>query len=123
MQLGMTSTGLVGELQGLRAPSAERHRLLQQIGRAVDACSPFGGCFPAGNGPALAAWYLGVLALVPLFGALAAGPAVVCGVTGRRRARLLPGQEGGGHAWAGLLLGVGAGVANLTWAAVWLAVL
>ncbi|HUO86975.1 MAG TPA: hypothetical protein VM617_06260 [Thermoanaerobaculia bacterium] len=119
----MTSRGLVGELQGFHGDSAERHRLLQQIGRVVDACSPFGRCFPAGNGPALAAWYLGVLALVPLFGALAAGPAVACGVTGRHRARLLPGQEGGVHAWAGLILGVVAGAANLSWAVVWLAAL
>lgn len=123
MQLGMTSRGLVGELQGLRTTSAERHRLLQQIGRVVDACSPFGSFFPAGNGPALAAWYLGVLALVPLFGALAAVPAVACGMNGRRLARLLPGKEGGVHAWAGVILGVGAGIANLTWAVVWLAAL
>lgn len=89
----------------------------------VDACSPFGSCFPAANGPALAAYYLGVFALVPLFGALAAVPAVTCGWAGTRRARFLPGQEGSGHAWAGLALGAAAGAANLSWALVWLAAL
>jgi hypothetical protein len=123
MQLGITSRGLVGELQGYPAATAGRSRLLQQVGRAVDACTPFGSCFPAANAPALAAYYLGVCALVPLFGALAAGPAVACGLTGRRRARFLPGQEGSGHAWAGVVLGTAAGVANLSWVAVWLAAL
>ena len=123
MQLGMTSRGLVGDLQGYPAATAGRSRLLQHIGRAVDACTPFGSCFPAGNAPALAAYYLGVFALVPLFGAMAAGPAVACGLAGTRRARFLPGQEGSGHAWTGLVLGAAAGVANLSWAAVWLAAL
>lgn len=123
MQLGKTSQGLVGELQGLHATPAGRSRLLQRIGRVVDACTPFGGCFPAGNGSALAAYYLGVLALVPLFGALAAGPAVACGLAGTRRARFLPGQEGGAHAWTGVVLGAAAGTANLAWAAVWAALL
>lgn len=123
MQLGITSRGLVGDLQGYSTATAGRSRLLQQIGRAVDACTPFGSCFPAANAPALAAYYLGVFALVPLFGALAAGPAVACGLAGTRRARFLPGQEGSGHAWTGVVLGVAAGVANLSWAGVWLAAL
>lgn len=120
MQLGISSQGLVGDLQGPSALSAGRRHLLQRIGRVVDACSPFGSCFPAANGPALAAYYLGVFTLVPLFGALAAVPAVTCGLAGTRRARFLPGQEGGAHAWTGLVLGGAAGVANLSWAAVWL---
>lgn len=123
MQLGMPSHGLVGDLQGLRGPSAGGRHLLQRIGRLVDTCSPFGSCFPAANGAALAAYYLGVLALIPLFGALAAGPAVACGLAGTRRARFLPGQEGSGHAWAGIALGAAAGTANLLWAGVWLALL
>lgn len=123
MQLGITSRGLVGDLQGYPAATAGRSRLLQHVGRAVDACTPFGSCFPAANAPALAGYYLGVFALVPLFGALAAGPAVACGLAGTRRARFLPGQEGSGHAWTGVVLGVAAGVANLSWAGIWLAAL
>lgn len=123
MQLGITSRGLVGDLQGYPVATAGRSRLLQQIGRAVDACTPFGSCFPAANAPALAAYYLGVFALVPLFGALAAGPAVACGLAGTRRARFLPGQEGSGHAWTGVVLGAAAGVANLSWALAWAAAL
>lgn len=124
MQLGISTHGLVGDLQGLRGPTAGgRHLLLQRIGRAVDVCSPFGSCFPAANGPALAAYYLGVLALTPLFGALAAWPAVACGLAGTRRARFLPGQEGNGHAWAGIALGAAAGTANLVWAGLWLTLL
>lgn len=122
MQLGIPSQGLVGDLQGLGGPSAGGRRLLlERIGRIVDTCSPFGSFFPAANGPALAAYYLGVLALIPLFGALAAWPAVACGLAGTRRARFLPGQEGSGHAWAGIALGAAAGTANLLWALVWAA--
>ncbi len=64
------------------------------------------GILPRRNPVALFAYYLGVFALVPVVG-LALGPlAVVLGVFGVRAARRKPKARGGGHAWAGVVMGV-----------------
>ena len=63
------------------------------------------GILPRRNPFALFAYYLGVFALVPVVG-LALGPlAVVLGVFGVRAARRKPDVKGGGHAWAGVVMG------------------
>ncbi len=119
-QQALTRQRLVGELSPATPRTPETPgRWLAALARVVDACSPFGEVFPAVNGAALGSYYLGVLALVPLFGALPAPAAVALGWRGLRRAPAVGGR-GTAHAAFGLAVGALAGAANLAWAVVWL---
>jgi hypothetical protein len=85
----------------------------------IEAASPF-GWLPLDNLPALAAYYLGIFALVPIFGLPFAAAAVWEGLDGRRQA-LTDHRTGSGHALAGLALGVLSLAGHLV-AALWLTV-
>ncbi len=64
-----------------------------------------GGLIPYRNGWALAAYYLGVFALMPCLGVPLGIAAVVLGIVGLRFAKTHPEARGKGHAWAGIVLG------------------
>jgi hypothetical protein len=64
------------------------------------------------NPRALASYYLGILSLIPLLGALLGPAAVVLGVMGARAAPSTPGQVGQAHARIGIILGVVTTLAN-----------
>ena len=71
---------------------------------------------PFRNTVALAAYYCGVFALVPLVGGLVLGPAAfVLGILGLRRVQADPRIKGTGHAVAGVVLGALTFVGNLLW--------
>ena len=61
--------------------------------------------FPHRNPLALAAYYLGLFALIPDLGIVLGPIAVALGAGGLRRVRRDPAVQGRGHAWAGLLTG------------------
>jgi hypothetical protein len=60
---------------------------------------------PSKNGPALAAYYLGLLALFPCLGFPVGVAAVWFGIKGLRRVRENPAVRGGAHAWVGIVCG------------------
>ena len=60
---------------------------------------------PYKNPMALAAYYLGIFALVPLLGGVLALPAIGLGIAGLIRCRRNPLLKGTVHAWVGLVLG------------------
>jgi hypothetical protein len=61
---------------------------------------------PYKNGPALAAYYLGVVALIPFLGLLAAPFAIGFGIVGIRAYYRDPRRKGIVHAWTGIALGL-----------------
>ena len=61
---------------------------------------------PYKNGAALAAYYIGVVALIPFLGLLAAPFAIGFGVVGIRAYNREPKCKGIVHAWVGIALGV-----------------
>ncbi len=67
---------------------------------------------PSRNGPALAAYYLGIFSLFPCLGFFLAIPAVYFGIQGLRRVRENPAVRGGAHAWVGLICGCLFGLFN-----------
>lgn len=67
-----------------------------------------GGLIPYKNGPALAAYYLGIFSMVPCLlgaGVLLGVPAIVCGVMGLKKRKQNPIVKGSAHAWIGIVLG------------------
>jgi hypothetical protein len=60
---------------------------------------------PYRNLKAMAAYYLGLLSLVPILGLLSAPLAIVLGILGLRKARIDKGAHGRIHAWIGIVLG------------------
>ena len=64
------------------------------------------------NPKALAGYYLGILSLVPLLGAVLGPAAVVLGLMGARAAPATPGQVGQAHARIGIILGILTTLAN-----------
>jgi hypothetical protein len=60
---------------------------------------------PYRNGPALAAYYLGVFGLIPVLGFVFGPLAFVLGIVGLIKARRTPNAHGTGHAIAGIVLG------------------
>jgi hypothetical protein len=64
-----------------------------------------GGVIPYKNGPALAAYYLAVAALIPVFGFFCAIPAFFLGLKGLKKAKLEPHVRGQVHAWIGVVVG------------------
>jgi hypothetical protein len=74
-----------------------------------DAAADDGGIstlIPYRNPQALAAYYLGLFALIPIIGLLTAPFAIVCGVLGVRAARRDKNAKGTVHALIGVLFGV-----------------
>lgn len=61
---------------------------------------------PYKNGAALAAYYIGVVALIPFLGLLAAPFAIGFGIVGIRAYQRDPRRKGIVHAWTGIALGV-----------------
>ena len=66
-----------------------------------------GGLIPYKNGPALAAYYVGLLGLVPLLGILPGAIALVLGIIGLKKRREQPAVRGAAHAWIGIIVGGG----------------
>lgn len=72
---------------------------------ASGADSAIEALIPYRNAGALAAYYLGVFALIPCVGLILAVLAIGFGVAGLRAARQHPQTKGRGHAVAGIVLG------------------
>lgn len=64
-----------------------------------------GGLIPYKNPPALIAYYLGIVGLVPLIGVPVAVYAIFLGRKGLRLRRERPVISGAAHAWIGIVLG------------------
>lgn len=64
-----------------------------------------GGVIPYKNPPALLAYYLGIVSLVPVLGCFTGIAAVALGIRGLRKRRTEPHVKGSVHAWIGILLG------------------
>lgn len=64
-----------------------------------------GGLIPYKNGPALAAYYLGVFSAIPLLGMPLGIAGLILGILGLRRAREHPEAKGKAHAWVGIIAG------------------
>lgn len=65
-----------------------------------------GGLIPYKNGMALAAYYCGVFAFVPIFTFILGPLAVIFGFLGLSKAKKHPEARGKGHAIAGIVLGL-----------------
>jgi hypothetical protein len=68
---------------------------------------------PYRNGMALAAYYCGVFALIPLLGAVLGWVALGLGVAGLRAAKKNPVMGGKVHAWVGIVLGALCALGNV----------
>jgi len=64
-----------------------------------------GGLVPYKNGPALAAYYLGVFSLIPFLGVPLGIAAFILGIRGLRKAKEHPEVKGKAHAWVGIIAG------------------
>ena len=84
----------------------------QAVGPAVPAESIVGTFVPSKNGPALAAYYLGLLSLFPCLGFPLGVAAVYFGIRGIRRERENPAVRGANHAWVGVICGTVFGAFN-----------
>ncbi len=71
----------------------------------VESDGTLGGLIPYKNGPALAAYYLGVCSAIPVIGIGLGIAAVFRGRTGLRRAKEHPEVKGKAHAWVGIIAG------------------
>ena len=67
---------------------------------------------PYKNGPALAAYYLGIFSMIPCVGLLLAVPALILGVIGLKKRRDNPIVKGSVHAWIGIIMG---GIFTIIW--------
>ncbi len=74
-----------------------------------------GGIIPYKNGPALAAYYLGIFSLLPCIGLALAIPAFILGIIGLKKKKENPAVRGSAHAWIGIIMG---GIFTLVWGAV-----
>lgn len=84
------------------SPQVDPARHVSAPGAAESIAEAF---VPSKNGPALAAYYLGLLSLLPCLGFPIGVAAVYFGVKGLRRVRANPAVRGGIHAWVGLICG------------------
>ena len=71
-----------------------------------------GGIIPYKNGPALAAYYLGIFSLLPCIGLVLAIPAFILGIMGLKKRKENPAVKGSVHAWIGIIMG---GIFTLVW--------
>lgn len=74
---------------------------------------PTGGLIPYKNGPALAAYYLGVFSVIPVLGLFLGLGALVLGIMGLRMAARQPEVKGKVQAWVGIIVGGFFGLAYL----------
>jgi hypothetical protein len=74
--------------------------------RRRQEADPLGGLIPYRNGQALAAYYCGVFSLIPCVGLILGPIALIMGILGLRYSKLHPAAKGGGHAIAGIVLGL-----------------
>jgi hypothetical protein len=66
-----------------------------------------GGIIPYKNGPALAAYYIGIVSMLCCFAGLPVGiVAVVLGIMGLKKRARQPEVKGSVHAWIGIICGV-----------------
>lgn len=74
---------------------------------AVDEMTPdaTAGIIPYKNPAALAAYYMGVFSVIPLFGFFLAPAAIICGIIGLRKKKQYPNAKGSVHAWIGIVCG------------------
>ena len=72
---------------------------------ALASDDPLGGMIPTKNGPALAAYYLGIFSVIPFLGIPMGIIALILGIKGLRRAREHPEAKGKVHAWVGIIAG------------------
>jgi len=79
-------------------------------GAATDAVEFF---VPYKNGYALAAYYLGIFALVPGIGIFVGVPAFFLGLKGLKVAKQHPQARGKVHAWVGIIMGGLFGIGQL----------
>lgn len=70
-----------------------------------DATIGYSGMIPSRNGPALAAYYLGIFSFIPFLGILLGIPAFFLGLAGLKRLKRFPEVKGKVHAWIGILVG------------------
>jgi hypothetical protein len=70
-----------------------------------DIDDPIATIIPYRNGRALAAYYLGVFALIPCAGLVLGPLALIFGILGLRYVKAHPSAKGTGHAIAGIVLG------------------
>ncbi len=64
-----------------------------------------GGVIPYKNPCALAAYYMGVLSVLPLFGFFLSIAALICGILGLKYRKRHPNARGAAHAWIGIVAG------------------
>ncbi len=79
----------------------------------VENDSTMGGLMPYKNGAALAAYYCGVFAVIPLLGIVLGILGFILGLKGLRNAREHPEVKGKVHAWVGIIVGGLFGLAYL----------
>ena len=81
-----------------------------------------GGVIPYKNGPALAAYYIGIVSLLCCFAGLPVGiAAVVLGIMGLQKRARQPEVKGSVHAWIGIICGVFATLGAILFAIIWIA--
>ena len=71
----------------------------------IDQDNTMGGMMPTGNGPALAAYYLGVFSVIPFVGIPLGIFAAIMGIRGLRKIRENPAVKGKIHSWVGIIAG------------------
>jgi hypothetical protein len=71
----------------------------------ISSDETMGGMMPTKNGPALAAYYLGVFSLIPILGIPLGIAAFILGIKGVRKVRDHPEVKGKVHAWVGIIAG------------------
>jgi hypothetical protein len=97
----------------VRLPEADEDVDLRDRVRCKDAMETL---VPYRNPKGLIAYYLGVFALIPCVGAFLGPAGLVLGVLGLRFSKEHPEAAGGGHAIAGIVLGIL--TALLNWGAI-----
>lgn len=66
-----------------------------------------GGLIPYKNPPALIAYYVSLLSLIPLIGIAFGIAAFILGIVGLKKRAANPAIKGSAHAWIGIILGGG----------------
>ena len=114
--LGPTGSALVREVSSnpYLSPAADLGPLAPGAGGPRGAVESVVETFiPSKNGPALAAYYLGIFSLFPCLGFPLGVAAVYYGLKGRRLVRDNPEVRGGAHAWVGIICGSLFGLFNV----------
>ncbi len=71
-----------------------------------------GGLIPYKNSKALLSYYMGLFAVLPVFGLILAVPALILGIKGLKFANSNPEARGKAHAWVGI---IGGGLFTVLW--------